>query len=50
VFNCGIGMALVLAPGQVEAALERLNRAGEQAWLAGEIVPRDGTEAATVVR
>jgi phosphoribosylformylglycinamidine cyclo-ligase len=50
VFNCGIGMALVLAPGQVEAALERLNRAGEQAWLAGEIVPRDRTEAATVVR
>lgn len=49
VFNCGIGMVLVLAREHVPAALESLAAAGEQAWLAGEIAPRSPGEAATVV-
>ena len=50
VFNCGIGMVLVVAPGHVKTALDVLKDAGEQAWLAGEIVARGSGEAATVVR
>jgi phosphoribosylformylglycinamidine cyclo-ligase len=50
VFNCGIGMVLVMAPGHVKTALDLLNGAGEQAWLAGEIVTRNSGDAATVVR
>ncbi len=50
VFNCGIGMVLVVAPGHVKATLDSLRGFGEEAWLAGEIVTRGGGEAATVVR
>ena len=49
VFNCGIGMVLVMAREHVGSALESLRAAGEQAWLAGEIAPRASDEAATVV-
>jgi phosphoribosylformylglycinamidine cyclo-ligase len=49
VFNCGIGMVLVMSREHVGAALESLRAAGEQAWLAGEIGPRRSDEAATVV-
>jgi phosphoribosylformylglycinamidine cyclo-ligase len=37
VFNCGIGMILVVAPERVEAALERLDAAGESAYLIGSV-------------
>jgi phosphoribosylformylglycinamidine cyclo-ligase len=49
VFNCGIGMVLVMAREHVGAALESLRAAGEQAWTVGEIAPRGAGEAATVV-
>lgn len=49
VFNCGIGMVLVLAREHVPVVLESLAAAGERAWLAGEIAPRVPGEAATVV-
>ncbi len=37
VFNCGIGMILVVAPDRVEAALEHLDAAGESAYLVGSV-------------
>ena len=36
-FNCGVGMILVVAEENVEAALAHLSAAGEQAFLLGEI-------------
>jgi phosphoribosylformylglycinamidine cyclo-ligase len=37
-FNCGIGMVVVLAPSEVDAALGLLRAAGEQASVIGEVV------------
>jgi phosphoribosylformylglycinamidine cyclo-ligase len=48
VFNCGIGMILVVAPDRVEAALERLDAAGEAAYLVGS-VERSSGPARTIV-
>lgn len=49
VFNCGIGMVLVVAREHAGIAIESLCAAGERAWLAGEIAPRAADEAATIV-
>ncbi|HVJ73462.1 MAG TPA: phosphoribosylformylglycinamidine cyclo-ligase [Casimicrobiaceae bacterium] len=49
VFNCGVGMALVVAPAHEARALRLLAAAGEQAWRIGTIVPRDDGAPATVV-
>jgi phosphoribosylformylglycinamidine cyclo-ligase len=49
VFNCGIGMAIVVARVDVEAALRVLGEHGECATLIGAIVPRAPGSAATVV-
>jgi len=40
-FNGGIGMAVVVPPGAVGPALAELARAGLEAWLIGEVVPRE---------
>ena len=48
VFNCGIGMILVVSPTQVEAALERLAAAGESAYLIGSVEQRPGAPATVV--
>jgi len=49
VFNCGIGMALVVAAEDEARALARLAADGERAWRIGTIVPRpDGAPAAVV--
>jgi phosphoribosylformylglycinamidine cyclo-ligase len=40
-FNMGIGMIVVVAPEDAGTVLDRLRAAGEQAWIAGEIVPGD---------
>jgi phosphoribosylformylglycinamidine cyclo-ligase len=42
VFNCGIGMVVVVDPTQADDAIARLERAGEQVWRIGEVVPRTG--------
>jgi phosphoribosylformylglycinamidine cyclo-ligase len=42
VFNCGIGMVLVVAADAVDAATAILSAHGETALLLGEIVPGDG--------
>ncbi|MBS0484444.1 MAG: phosphoribosylformylglycinamidine cyclo-ligase [Proteobacteria bacterium] len=49
VFNCGIGMAVVVAPGHAENALYSLRAAGETVWRIGEIKPRAAGQAATVL-
>jgi phosphoribosylformylglycinamidine cyclo-ligase len=49
VFNCGIGMILVVAPERVEAALEALTAAGEWAYLIGSVEKRAAGGAGTVV-
>jgi len=48
VFNCGIGMILVVSPTQVEAALERLAVSGESAYLIGSVEQRPGAPTTVV--
>jgi phosphoribosylformylglycinamidine cyclo-ligase len=49
VFNCGIGMAIVVAERDADAALAALASHGERATAIGRIVPRVPGAAATVV-
>jgi phosphoribosylformylglycinamidine cyclo-ligase len=49
VFNCGIGMVVVVAPEHAENALHSLRAAGETVWRIGEIKPRTAGQAATVL-
>jgi phosphoribosylformylglycinamidine cyclo-ligase len=41
-FNMGVGMVAVVAADDADAVVRALSAAGEQAWIAGEIVPGDG--------
>jgi len=49
VFNCGIGMVVVVAAADAPAAIARLQAAGERAWRIGEIGERAPDAAPTVV-
>lgn len=49
VFNCGIGMTLIVAPNDADEALRLLNAAGETAYQMGEIKPRSADEAPTII-
>jgi phosphoribosylformylglycinamidine cyclo-ligase len=49
VFNCGIGMVVVVAASEAEAAQEALRQAGEQAWIIGRIAAREGNAPQTRV-
>jgi phosphoribosylformylglycinamidine cyclo-ligase len=49
VFNCGVGMVIVVAAGDAQRALDRLHALGERAWIIGEIVPRPAGAPGTVV-
>jgi len=49
VFNCGIGMVIVVAAADAEAAVARLRAAGETAARIGEIVARPAGAPQTVV-
>jgi phosphoribosylformylglycinamidine cyclo-ligase len=49
VFNCGIGMVVVVARESVQQALQILHDAGEPAVVIGSIKPRGEGEAATIV-
>ena len=42
VFNMGVGMAAVVAPGDADRALRLLTGRGVPAWQAGEIIPAAG--------
>jgi len=47
-FNCGIGMALILAAGDAQAALEHLNAQGETACIIGHVEPGSGAPGVTL--
>jgi phosphoribosylformylglycinamidine cyclo-ligase len=49
VFNCGIGMAVVVAAEDEARALARLAAEGERAWRIGTIVPRPDRAPAAIV-
>jgi phosphoribosylformylglycinamidine cyclo-ligase len=49
VFNCGIGMAVVVAAGDAERAIAELDAAGERVHRIGTIVAKPGGEAPTIV-
>ena len=49
VFNCGIGMVLVLDPAHEARVLTELKAAGETAWRIGSIRAQRGHEAQTVL-
>ncbi|MDR2678200.1 MAG: phosphoribosylformylglycinamidine cyclo-ligase [Zoogloeaceae bacterium] len=50
VFNCGIGLVVIVAAGAVEAALAQFAAAGETAYRIGVIAAREGDEVQTRVR
>ena len=49
VFNCGIGMVIVVAADLADRAVAQLREAGEQAWRIGAIRARQDGEAQTLV-
>jgi phosphoribosylformylglycinamidine cyclo-ligase len=49
VFNCGIGMVIVVAEQQAKEALDVLRAAGETVWRIGSIDQRGKNEAQTIV-
>lgn len=49
VFNCGIGMTVIVAKENAEAAMAQLRAAGETVYQIGVIRERQGEEARTVV-
>jgi len=48
-FNCGIGMVVIVAKKDADAALKQLNASGETATVIGVIRARQGSEAQTQV-
>ncbi len=49
VFNCGIGMVVVIAAAQADAAMQSLRESGEKAWQIGEIVKRISDQSPAVL-
>jgi len=49
VFNCGIGMVLIVAPELASTAIQSLATQGLTVWVAGEVRERPSGEAQTLV-
>ena len=49
VFNCGIGMAVIVAQADADAAQAELTQLGETVYRIGVIRERQGDEAQTIV-
>lgn len=44
VFNCGVGMIIVVPQDQSDLAIQHLNELGEKAWLIGKITQNNGSQ------
>ena len=49
VFNCGIGMVVIVSPANVDAAIKSLTAQGLTAWIVGEVVERPKDAPQTIV-
>ena len=49
VFNCGIGMVVIVGAGDADAALKALRSAGETAWRIGCVVKREENAPQTMI-
>ena len=49
VFNCGIGMVVIVSANQADAAIQSLKTEGLQAWTVGEVVERPAGAPQTIV-
>jgi phosphoribosylformylglycinamidine cyclo-ligase len=49
VFNCGIGMVVIVSTDQAEAAIQSLKAEGLHAWTVGEVVERPTGAPQTIV-
>ena len=49
VFNCGIGMVVIVAPAQADTAIKSLVAQGLKAWTVGEVVDRPKDAPQTIV-
>ncbi|MEN6629591.1 MAG: phosphoribosylformylglycinamidine cyclo-ligase, partial [Sulfuricella sp.] len=49
-FNCGIGMAVIVAADQAERAMQLLREAGETVWQIGHVEKRPEGQPQTVVK
>lgn len=49
VFNCGIGMVVVVSPKDADEIVNRLNASGQPAYVIGEIIPRKSEEPQVVI-
>jgi phosphoribosylformylglycinamidine cyclo-ligase len=49
VFNCGIGMVVIVDPSQVDTAIQSLAAQGLKAWTVGEVIERPKDAPQTIV-
>jgi phosphoribosylformylglycinamidine cyclo-ligase len=49
-FNCGIGMAVIVAAADAERAMQLLRDAGETVWQIGTVEARSEGQPQTVVQ
>jgi phosphoribosylformylglycinamidine cyclo-ligase len=49
VFNCGVGLVLMVAAAQRDAVLSKLRALGESPWVIGTVVPRVAAAAPVVL-
>ena len=49
VFNCGIGLVVIVSPDQADAAIKSLTAQGLKAWTVGEVVERPKDAPKTIV-
>ena len=44
-FNCGVGLVLAIDAEREQSCLEQLHALGENAWVIGEVIPRENNAA-----